>query len=151
MILNFSTPIILIVLFCFIFCYKYFFKNKMLINIILDFLIGTIFLSMSTSYLKNEIQNSNGHGGAIIYLFNFIFFTILYITSYATLYWKKSMILNILIPTGIYFLFVIYVILFFDFAKIYEKTFLYSIFLSFFPIYIYNYLQIFSKQLSKKQ
>jgi hypothetical protein len=61
------------------------------------------------------------------------------------------MILNILIPTGIYFLFVIYVILFFDFAKIYEKTFLYSIFLSFFPIYIYNYLQIFSKQLSKKQ
>jgi hypothetical protein len=71
MILNFSTPIILIVLFCFIFCYKYFFKNKMLINIILDFLTGTIFLSMSTSYLKNEIQNSNGHGGAIIYLILF--------------------------------------------------------------------------------
>lgn len=151
MILNFSTPIILIALLCFIFCYKYFLKNKMLINIILDFLIGIVFLMMSTTYLKNEIKNSNGHGGVIIYLFNFIFFIILYITSYVTLYWKRSMILNISIPIGIYFLYIIYGILFFDFAKMYEKTFLYSIFLSFFPIYIYNYLQIFSKQFIKKQ
>lgn len=150
MILNFSTPIILILLFCFIFCYKYFFKNKILINVIFDFLIGTIFLIMSTNYLKDKIQNSNGHGGVIIYLSNFIFFTILYIVSYVTLYWKKSVILNILIPIGMYFLYFIYVILFSDFAKIYEKTLLYPIFLSFFPIYIYNYFQIYSRQSIKK-
>jgi len=135
---------ILILFFCFIVFHKYFFKKKILINIVLDFLSGIVILFLSTSYLEDQIPNSNGHGSAIIYVFNFIFFAILYIISTVILYWKRSKIISILIPVGIHVLYMIYVFSFFEFAEIYQNSVLYPILLSFFPIYIYNYFKVFN-------
>lgn len=147
MILHFSKTLILILLLIFIIFYKYLFGKRILINAILDFFVGIVILFVSTSYLESKIPNSDGHGSVIIYLFNFIFFSILYIISNVVLHWKRSILFSALIPIGIYSLYIVYVFFFFEFAQAYDKCVLYSVFLSFFPIYIYNYFQILNEKI----
>lgn len=149
MILHFSQPIILILLFCFIVCYKYLFRKNVLINVILDFLTGTILLHLSTDYFENQIfhlnEHGRGHGGIMYYLTNFVLFAILYTISTIIFYSKRNKSVSILVPIMIYVFYIIDICLFEDYSKLDKKTTLFSIFIAFFPIYIYNYFKIFNK------
>lgn len=146
MVLAFSTPLILIALVCFIVCYKYFFRKRMLVNAILDFFAGIMVLFMSTNYFTDQIPHSGGQGGVMLDLLNFILFIILYIVSTVALYWKRSKMISIWIPAGLYTFYIMYVFFFFEFAKVYRASVLCPVFLAFFPIYIYNYLSTPNKQ-----
>lgn len=142
MILSFSSPSFIIPFICLIVGYKYFFRKSMLANAILDFFSGIIILFISTGYFEKQIPHSNGHGSAMLSVFNFIFFTALYIISTITLYWKKSKTISIWVPVGLYIFYMMYVFSSFEFASIYRKSVLLPIFLSFFPIYICNYFRV---------
>ncbi len=74
---------------------------------------------MSANYFTGQIPHSDGQGSVMLDVLNFIFFTILYIISTVTLYWKRSKMLSIWISVGLYTFYIIYVFLFFEFAKIY--------------------------------
>lgn len=144
MILTFSSLLFLILLLCIIICYKYFFRKKILVNAVLDFFTGIIILFLSTDFFTNKVPYSNVHGGSLLLdLLNFIFFPILYIISTVALYWKRSKKISILIPAGLYITYIMFVFFSFEFADIFQRNALLSLFLVFFPIYIYNYFQVF--------
>lgn len=143
MVLEFSRPLIAVLLIFFIVFYKYRYRKELLINFILDFIVGVVLFTMAEVYFTEQMNFYGGHGSALLSVINFFCFALLYIISTSVLYWKKSKLIGIYVPLTISAL---YVIQFFSDSGLpvdFWKSTLLSIFIAFFPIYIFNYIRIF--------
>ncbi|WP_262150325.1 hypothetical protein [Chryseobacterium foetidum] len=142
MILEFSRPLIAILLLCFIVAYKCLCRKELLINFILDFIVGAVIIFMAEVYFEDQMNYYLGQGSAIILVIDFFFFALLYVISTSVLYWKKSKNSGSIIPMVIFGL---YIILFFSDSELsvgFGKSTLLSILIAFFPIYIFNYFRV---------
>lgn len=142
MILEFSRPLIAILLLCFIVAYKCLCRKELLINFILDFIVGVVILFMAEVYFTEQMKNFGGHGSAILSVINIFCFAVLYTISTSVLYWKKSKPISLWVPLIISAL---YVVQFFSDSGLsvdFWKSTVLSVFIAFLPIYIFNYFRV---------
>lgn len=151
MILEFSRPLIGILLFCFFVLYKYFCRKELLINFILDLIVGTMILVMAEIYFTDQIKNFGGHGSAMLSVINFIYFSLLYVISTSFLYWKKSKISSLILPIFLYSLVIFEFLFLSGISKLFWKSTLIAILCAFFPIYLINYFRIFYINFNHKE
>ena len=142
MILEFSRPLIAILLLCFILAYKYLCRKELLINFILDFISGMVILIMAEVYFTEQMKSFGGHGSALLTVINFFCFAFLYIISTLVLYWKKSKLISLCVPLVISALYAIQFLSNSELSVDLWKSTLLSIFIAFLPIYIYNYFRV---------
>lgn len=137
-------PLVIILIFIFYLSYKH--KFMYLFN----FIIGLLIVQLCTDfYLKNGIF-SKGHPSSkehvILYVANYIFYNIIFFSSFLLFLFFRA-IEDIKrhyfsIPISVYLIIVNIFIIYTDFPLIIGI----SIFLSFFPLYIYSYYLKFMKK-----
>lgn len=145
--LNLFQIVLLIILFS-IFYVLYKYKAIFIIR----FILGIIITHFCTDfYLRNGIFNINNSSSAkeevIVYLANDIFFSILFFTSFFVFLLKKqNRKKNYFVIPLIVFILILFVIMYIGHSFDYLLFFGTSLFISFFPLYIYSYYLKFLKK-----
>lgn len=141
--LNLYQVIFLLVLFLGILIIWFKYKKIYLINYILGFVIVHV---CTDFYLKNGIFSKGGPRAkeeAILYLANYIFYNILFFSSFFLLLFKKEKWKQnyFIIPAIVYTIILLTFIVFTDFPSIIGT----SLFFAFFPLYMFSYYLKFLK------